>query len=64
MSDTTRRAQDALQTFDTDVLVAIAMRELDMMDLAMWELAARGLDCDGRWVGLLAEDLTTGEAML
>ena len=53
---TTRQAREhaiaeMLQTFDTDLLSAIARGEIDVGPLARAELANRGLNGAGRWVG-------------
>ncbi len=40
-----------IQIAKTDVLSAIAKGELDLNQLARQELANRGLDIDGHWVG-------------
>ena len=40
-----------IQTALTEVLAAVSRGELDLNKLAREELAARGLDQNGRWVG-------------
>jgi hypothetical protein len=40
-----------LQLADTTVLATVARGELDLNRLAREELASRGLDEQGRWVG-------------
>ncbi len=40
-----------IQIAKTDVLSAIAKGELDLNQLARQEMANRGLDKDGHWVG-------------
>ena len=40
-----------IQTADTKVLAAVARGELDLNRIAREELAARGLDLNGVWVG-------------
>lgn len=40
-----------IQTAPTALLVAVARGELDIQHLARVELASRGLDRDGVWVG-------------
>ena len=40
-----------IQTASAEVLAAVARGELDLNKLAREELAARGLDQDGHWVG-------------
>lgn len=42
---------EQLQTFDTELLSAIALREVDVHLLARRTLAARGLNSRGKWVG-------------
>ncbi len=41
----------ALQTVDTDILTAVACGEVDLNELASRELAKRGLNIKGQWVG-------------
>ncbi len=41
----------ALQTIHADILAAAARGEIDLNTLARRELASRGLDDNGRWVG-------------
>jgi len=41
-----------IQLLSNDVLIAVVKGELDLNDLARQELACRGLDLYGRWVGL------------
>jgi len=40
-----------IQIADTQVLAAVARGELDLNRIAREELAARGLDLNGTWVG-------------
>jgi hypothetical protein len=40
-----------IQTADTAILVAAASGRLDLSELARLELAHRGLDHEGQWVG-------------
>ncbi len=40
-----------LQTIDTDLVIAIATGVLDAVKLARRELAHRGLNADGKWIG-------------
>lgn len=40
-----------IQTADTEVLAAVARGEIDLNLIAREELAGRGLDNQGRWVG-------------
>jgi len=40
-----------IQIADTKVLAAVARGELDLNRLAREEIAARGLDKNGQWVG-------------
>jgi len=40
-----------IQTANTKVLAAVARGELDLNRIAREELAARGLDLNGVWVG-------------
>lgn len=40
-----------IQTADTEVLAAVARGEIDLNLIAREELAGRGLDDQGRWVG-------------
>ena len=40
-----------IQLADAQILAAVARGELDLNRLAREELAARGLDQQGRWVG-------------
>lgn len=42
---------EQLQTFDTRFLLAIHHGNVDVSALAKRELAMRGLDASGRWVG-------------
>ncbi len=38
--------------FSKDFLCAVARGEVDMQDMMEYELAARGYDKDGNWIGL------------
>jgi len=40
-----------IQTADTEVLAAVARGEIDLNLIAREELASRGLNDQGRWVG-------------
>lgn len=40
-----------LQPLPIELLIALAKGELDVQAIAARELAGRGLDKDGRWVG-------------
>lgn len=40
-----------IQIADTQVLAAVARGEIDLNRIAREELASRGLDAQGRWVG-------------
>jgi len=40
-----------IQTADTKVLAAVARGEIDLNLIAREEMAARGLDLTGKWVG-------------
>lgn len=40
-----------IQTIPTEVLAAAARGEIDLNQLASYELASRGLDTTGKWVG-------------
>ena len=42
---------EQLQTFDTRFLLAIHQGDVDVVAIARRELALRGLDGSGRWVG-------------
>lgn len=46
-----RALAEQLQTFDTRFLLAIHHGDVDVAELARRELASRGLDGTGRWVG-------------
>ena len=43
-----------LQTIDTDLVIAIATGMIDAVKLARLEMANRGLNVDGRWIGFEA----------
>ena len=47
-------ARDQLQTLPDDVLTALVRGDLDAGALLRRELANRGLDATGRWVGFAA----------
>lgn len=47
-------AKSMLQTFPTAVLAAAARGEIDLNALAKGELANRGVDTNGKWVGFRA----------
>lgn len=58
-----RAAAEHLQMFPTAVIAAAARGELDMNAMARAELAARGLDQQGEWVGFeAAKKLLTASA--
>jgi hypothetical protein len=40
-----------IQTAETKILTAVAHGLLDLNDIARRELASRGLDVDGKWIG-------------
>lgn len=44
-------AQEYLQIIPTEILTAAARGELDLNRLAQVELASRGVDIMGKWVG-------------
>lgn len=46
-----RDLAEQLQTFDTRFLLAIHHGDVDVLTLVRGELASRGLDGAGRWVG-------------
>jgi hypothetical protein len=48
---TKQRAAEQMQTVETDVLAAAASGELDLNAVARQELANRGLDWNGKWIG-------------
>lgn len=49
------------QTFSADILCAIVNSEINPVELARNELAARGLDRSGKWVGFeQAEKIAKG----
>lgn len=50
-----RAAGECLQTFPVAVLAAVARGEVDLNALAVAELANRGMDHDGQWVGFAAK---------
>lgn len=58
-------AMEYLQTFPADVLAAVARCDVDLNALAARELAQRGLDDDGKWVGFdqAKAKTTTGDGM-
>lgn len=47
-------ARENLQTFPTAVLAAIVRGEVDLAALVRGELASRGCDASGKWVGFEA----------
>jgi hypothetical protein len=55
-SDAETEAFGFLQLADTPVLARIARGEIDLNALARRELANRGCDGSGRWVGFAAAD--------
>ena len=46
-----RDLAEQLQVFDTRFLLAIHHGDVDLVHLARRELASRGMDGNGRWVG-------------
>jgi hypothetical protein len=46
-----RDLAEQLQVFDTRFLLAIHHGDVDVVHLARRELASRGMDGNGRWVG-------------
>lgn len=46
-----RDLAEQLQTFDTRFLLAVHHGDVDVLNLVRRELASRGLDGAGRWVG-------------
>lgn len=46
-----RDLAEQLQTFDTRFLIAIHHSDVDVLNLVRRELANRGVDGSGRWVG-------------
>ena len=53
-SHPSRGLADKLQTFDTAILLAIASGQVDPIKAVKRELADRGLDKNGRWMGFSA----------
>mgnify|MGYP003145187019 FL=1 len=49
--DATAAAADSLQVFQSETLAAAATGQIDLNDLARRELAQRGLNSAGVWVG-------------
>lgn len=47
-----RAAEDFVQTFPDAVLAAAARGDLDLLAIVRGELASRGLDMHGQWIGL------------
>ena len=52
--DLTTKAAEQIQTISADVLAALVSGKVDVHTLLRAELAARGLDCSGQWVGFAA----------
>lgn len=52
----TLTAAERMQTVETAVLAAVARGEVDLNAIAIAELAARGLDRNGTWVGFKKAD--------
>jgi hypothetical protein len=46
--------ENALQTFDTALLLAILDGHVSAVETARAELASRGLDRSGKWIGFKA----------
>lgn len=44
-------AQEYVQTIPSEILAAVARGEIDLNQLAQLELASRGQDINGKWVG-------------
>lgn len=51
VSEKERHALEMLQTFPAFLVAAAARGEVDLNTIAQIELADRGLDYDGKWVG-------------
>lgn len=49
--DSIEDVEGIIQLFKNDVLVNVAAGNIDLNDLAREELASRGLDPHGQWVG-------------
>lgn len=53
-----------LQMFPSEILAAVARGEVDLNAWAKAELALRGLDWQGKWVGFVkAQEIATGFAV-
>ena len=52
--DFLKKFADELQAVDTSIIRAIASGELDVRAAARREMASRGLDTEGRWIGFEA----------
>jgi hypothetical protein len=50
----TQELEGHVQTFPNWVLAAIAADQVDIKELVRKELAGRGLDTNGRWIGFTA----------
>lgn len=44
-------AQETMQTFDAETLAAASRGEIDLNEIARNELAQRGLNEHGKWIG-------------
>ncbi len=62
-TETLQDAVGAFQTLSVDVLAAIARGEIDALALVAKELAGRGLNLHGEWVGFNASAAIHGAAI-
>lgn len=60
-SDQDTHIADAVRGFDTAALVAILQGQVNVLDVARAELASRGLDLSGRWIGFRAAALQSAQ---
>jgi hypothetical protein len=60
MTNQTATAQGILQLVPTDTLAAVLAGEVDLNALARREMAGRGLDATGQWVGFEAAKALLG----
>jgi len=60
MENQTTTAQGYLQLLPTKTLAAVLAGEVDLNALARREMAGRGLDAAGRWVGFEAAEALLG----
>jgi len=59
--DISKKVQDLIDEFQTipsDSLSLIVKNKVDVIELAKVELASRGLDYDGKWIGFDKRTLT------